>query len=58
MMDIGISSIVPIIIGSTTDYISTYSPVFLLISGIVLALAVIGGIIDKFFGSRDDDKKE
>jgi len=40
-MDIGISNIVPIIASSTTSYVSIFSPVFLLIGGLLLAIGVI-----------------
>jgi len=45
-MDIGGSQIVTTIASSTTNYFEVYSPIFLLIGGLVLALAVIGVLID------------
>jgi len=54
-MDIGASQITSVIVASTTDYIAAYSPVFLLIAGLVLALAVIGALIDRFFPDNRQD---
>jgi uncharacterized membrane protein YccC len=56
-MDIGASQITSVIVASTTDYISTYSSIFLLIGGIVLALAVVGALLDKFFPVQNEDQK-
>ena len=53
-MDIGADQITTVIVASTTSYISAYSSIFLLIGGIVLALGVIGALLDKFFGRHDD----
>jgi len=36
-MDIGIQQITDTIIGSTTDYLVTFSPIFLLMAGLILA---------------------
>lgn len=44
-MDIGIQNIVDIIVASTTDYLVVFSPVFLLMGGIVLAMVVIFALI-------------
>jgi len=55
-MDIGANQILDVIVASTTDYIATYSPIFLLIGGIVLALAVIGALLDRFFGQETETK--
>jgi len=54
-MDIGGNEIANVVVASTTDYFAIYSPVFLLIGGIVLAIAVIGALLDRFFGTRQDD---
>jgi len=48
-MDIGASQITSVIVASTTDYLGEYSPIFLLIAGLVLAIGVMGALIDKFF---------
>ena len=55
-MDIGANQITTVIVASTTDYISSYSSIFLLIGGIVLALGVIGALLDKFFGRHDTNE--
>jgi len=55
-MDIGISNIVPIIAQSTTDYLAEYSPLFLLIAGLLLAVGIIFKLLGFIPGSgRDDD---
>lgn len=51
-MDIGADQITSVIVASTTSYIGAYSSIFLLIGGIVLALGVIGALLDKFFPSH------
>jgi predicted membrane channel-forming protein YqfA (hemolysin III family) len=56
-MDIGASQITTVIVASTTDYIQTYSSVFLLVGGIVLALAVIGAMLDKFFPGQEEPQR-
>jgi len=56
-MDIGADQITSVIVASTTDYISAYSSIFLLIGGIVLALGVIGALLDKFFPRQDDTQE-
>lgn len=56
-MDIGADQITSVIVASTTDYISAYSSIFLLIGGLVLALAVIGALLDKFF-PRQEEREE
>lgn len=53
MADIGISNIVTVIIGSAGDYLTLYSPLFIAIAGIVLAIGVLGGIIDRIFPQKD-----
>jgi len=45
-MDIGGSQIVTTIASSTTNYFEVYSPIFLLVGGLVLAMVVIGALID------------
>lgn len=56
-MDIGASQITNVIVASTTDYISTYSSIFLLVGGIVLALSVIGALLDYFFPRQEEQTK-
>lgn len=56
-MDIGADQITSVIVASTTDYISAYSSIFLLIGGLVLALGVIGALLDKFF-PRQEEREE
>jgi len=48
-MDIGADQITTVIVASTTSYIETYSSIFLLIGGLVLAIGVIGALLDHFF---------
>lgn len=52
-LDIGVTEIVTIIASSTTSYFSVYSPLFLLIGGIVLAFAVIEMLLDRFFPQKE-----
>lgn len=52
-MDIGISNIVPIIASSTTDYLVIFSPVFLLIGGLLLALGVMFFLINVITGRNN-----
>lgn len=56
-MDIGADEITSVIVASTTDYMVEYSPIFLLMGSLVLALVVIGAILDRFF-PRQDDRQE
>lgn len=55
-MDIGVANIVTTIGSSTTSYLVTYAPIFVLIIGLVLAIAVIGAILDRLYPGQDDDK--
>lgn len=48
-MDIGANEITDTIVNSSSDYLVEYSPIFLMIGGLVLALAVIGALIDRFY---------
>jgi len=52
-MDIGISQITNVITASTTSYMVEYKSIFLLMGGLVLALGVIGALIDRFTGHPD-----
>lgn len=59
-MDIGASQIVTQIASGTTQYLSVYAPVFLLMGGIILAIGIIGVLISFLTGKkidtfRDDD---
>ena len=58
-MDIGTTEITNIIIASTTDYLVTFSPVFLLMGGLLLAFVVIAFLISSITGRKvnffDDD---
>lgn len=44
-MDIGVSNIVIEIASGTTHYLEVYSPIFLLMGGIVLAIGIIASLI-------------
>jgi hypothetical protein len=57
-MNIGANEITSVIVASTTSYISEYSSIFLLVGGLVLALGVIGALIDRFFPSLDRQSNE
>jgi len=67
-MDIGTSQITEIIASSTTSYLGVFSPVFLLIGGLLLAviivfwlIAIVSGRPVNFsgvFGDDDDDEKK
>jgi hypothetical protein len=48
-MDIGASQITNVIVSSTTSYMVAYSDIFLLMGGLVLALAVSGALLEVFF---------
>lgn len=54
-MDIGISNIVPIIAQSTTDYLASFSPLFLFIGGLILAFVVISAILGFLPGTKNND---
>jgi hypothetical protein len=56
-MDIGAAQITNVIVASTTSYMGAYSSIFLLIGGLVLALGVIGALIDKFFNRQEEQIK-
>lgn len=45
------------IVGGATGYLSEFMPIFALVIGLALALAVIAGILSAFFGKNlhDDD---
>lgn len=60
-MDIGIANIVPVIANGATQYLAVYSPLFLLIGGIILAIGIAATLISLFskkkidvFGDDDD----
>lgn len=54
-MDFGLGGSVGVIASSTTGYLSAFSPIFLLIGGIVLALGVIERLLDYFFPPKVDN---
>jgi cytochrome c biogenesis protein CcdA len=58
MADIGISNIVTTIASSTTSYLLTYKVLFVFIIGLVLAIAVIGALIDRAFPENTSVAKE
>lgn len=49
MADIGITNIVEVIISSAGGYLVQYSPLFIFMAGLVLAISIIGAIIDRLF---------
>jgi len=49
-MDLGISTVPAIVASSTTSYLVQFSPVFVLIGGIVLAFVVISYLISILTG--------
>jgi len=51
-MDVGATQIVNVIVGSSTSYLSIYSPVFLLMGGIVLGFGIMAMLIRVFFGRK------
>jgi len=53
-MDIGASQIVTVVAQGATDYLVTYSPVFLFAAGIVLALGIIAWLVSLFTGKKID----
>ena len=53
-MDIGAQGIVDTIASSSTQYLASYSPIFLLIGGLVLAFGVVSVLIGFFGGSIAD----
>ena len=44
-MDIGIQQITTQIASSTTGYLVTFSPIFLLVGGLILAIVVIASLL-------------
>lgn len=61
-MDIGIIQIVSVIASGTTQYLATYSPLFLFIGGIILAIGIISVLISLLTKKKvdvfDDDMIE
>lgn len=53
-MDIGIQQITDVIIASTTSYLVTFSPLFLFIGGLVLAITVIFALLGFFKKDTDE----
>lgn len=54
-MDIGTEQIVATIASSTTGYLVTFSPLFLFIGGLVLAVVVIYMLLSIFKKDKDQD---
>lgn len=52
-MDLGLSEVPAIIASSTTGYLIQFSPIFVLIGGLVLAVGVVGILISFFFPSKE-----
>ena len=52
-MDIGGLQIVTTVASSTTNYFEVYSPIFLLVGGLVLTIVVIGALIDTTRPKKD-----
>jgi hypothetical protein len=59
-MDIGAAQIVGVVASGTTSYLVSYAPVFLFVSGLVLALGVGAWLVSVFTGKKidvfDDDR--
>lgn len=53
-MDIGVSNIVPVIASGTTQYLAVYSPVFLLMGGLILAIGIVAVLISLLTRRRVD----
>jgi len=53
-MDIGATEIVSQVTSGATQYLSVYSPVFLLIGGIILAIGIVGVLISFVSGKKMD----
>lgn len=51
-MDIGIAQIVDQISSSTTSYLVTFSPLFLFIGGVILAMVVLALLVQTIFGIK------
>lgn len=52
-MDVGAAGIVSTVASSSTSYLAVYSPIFLLIGGLMLALGVVAILIGIFGGNAD-----
>lgn len=57
-MDIGIQEIVDVIASSTTAYLVTFSPLFLMVGGLILAMVVIFALIGFFPNGRRGESAE
>jgi hypothetical protein len=53
-MDIGATELVSQVTSGATQYLSVYSPVFLLIGGIILAIGIVGVLISFVSGKKMD----
>lgn len=56
-MDFGVSTVIPSIASSTSAYLSAFSPIFLLMGGIALALGVVDWLLDRFFPEKNVEKE-
>jgi hypothetical protein len=52
-MDIGGANILSTVASSTTNYFDVYSPIFLGIGGLVLAMVVINALIDMVIEKKE-----
>jgi len=59
-MDMGGAQIASIVVGSTSGYFETFSPIFLLIGGLLLAFVVLAVLASLVVGRKisifDDDE--
>jgi hypothetical protein len=52
-MDIGGVQILETIASSTSTYFEVYSPIFLLVGGVVLAMGIIGVLVDIAYNKKE-----
>jgi len=57
-MDFGLGSAIGNIASSTSAYLLAFSPVFLLIGGLVLALGILDWLFDRFFPDKEDTRQD
>lgn len=53
-MDIGATQIATQIASGTSEYFVVYSPIFLLVGGIILAFGIMGFLVSIFTGKKVD----
>lgn len=53
-MDLGLSQVPAIIAASTTSYMAEFSGLFYLVGGIVLAVGVIGALVEILTGRKTE----